>query len=647
MRVFGSTKTITLQTSDAYSTDYSFCYSDTIIATCFATPADSVSGNVSTATTTTVLTSPASGSVRALLRFDITNRDSTNNQTVTIYEVEGANSRQLYQAVLFPGQTLSFDSNSGLYTLSPTGAGQMYIASGKLVRFNNSLSFVGTDGTTITFPTTSATIARTDAAQTFTGVQTFSSTIAGSINGNSATATTLATPRAINGVDFNGSAAISVPSDITPGTSGNVLTSNGTVWTSAAIPTLNQSTTGSANSLKSNATTGLLQIVGPAAGETRVITVPDADCSMARKDVTETFAGRVLIDDTTDATSTTDGSLQTDGGLSVAKKSYLGKAVWIADTTASTSATTGALVVGGGLGVGGTINQSLSSTGTTGPTIGMESRAIQNPTGTSDSNVIGIDTAAYSQGSNNNTNYISGIYSAAINSGTGTLTLACASRFKVSNTSSGIITESRSVDILSPGNTGTITTNIALNIDDQTVGATNYAIKTGTGLVKIGDTTASTSPTTGALTVAGGIGTNDKIHGPKFVVTEEGGLAVKVVAGENLVRGEVVYVKSTSGADGKVWKNPIDGDMPVGIVYANADADAEVIIITNGIAYVLPNAADTAVRGNVIFSSSTTAGRVDQAASTPAATQHFRECGHWLDTGSGAGTITRAIVHFN
>jgi hypothetical protein len=37
---------------------------------------------------------------------------------------------------------------------------------------NNSLTLAGTDATTHTFPTTSATIARTDAAQTFTGDQT-------------------------------------------------------------------------------------------------------------------------------------------------------------------------------------------------------------------------------------------------------------------------------------------------------------------------------------------------------------------------------------------------------------------------------------------------------------------------------------------
>jgi hypothetical protein len=42
------------------------------------------------------------------------------------------------------------------------------------------------------------------------------------------------TARNINGVAFDGTANITVPSDIAASTSGNVLTSNGTVWTSAA-----------------------------------------------------------------------------------------------------------------------------------------------------------------------------------------------------------------------------------------------------------------------------------------------------------------------------------------------------------------------------------------------------------------------------
>ncbi len=45
---------------------------------------------------------------------------------------------------------------------------------GKTLTISNSLALAGTDSTTMTFPSTSATIARTDAANTFTGIQTIS-----------------------------------------------------------------------------------------------------------------------------------------------------------------------------------------------------------------------------------------------------------------------------------------------------------------------------------------------------------------------------------------------------------------------------------------------------------------------------------------
>lgn len=54
------------------------------------------------------------------------------------------------------------------------------VASGKKLNVSNSLTLAGTDGTTMTFPSTSATIARTDAANTFTGTQTFNTPIAAS-----------------------------------------------------------------------------------------------------------------------------------------------------------------------------------------------------------------------------------------------------------------------------------------------------------------------------------------------------------------------------------------------------------------------------------------------------------------------------------
>jgi hypothetical protein len=61
---------------------------------------------------------------------------------------------------------------------APTTSATLTIADGKTLTANNSIVLAGTDATTMTFPSTNATIARTDAAQTFTGTQTFSGNLA-------------------------------------------------------------------------------------------------------------------------------------------------------------------------------------------------------------------------------------------------------------------------------------------------------------------------------------------------------------------------------------------------------------------------------------------------------------------------------------
>jgi hypothetical protein len=61
---------------------------------------------------------------------------------------------------------------------APATSSTLAIADGKTFTVNNSIALSGTDSTTMTFPTTSATIARTDAAQTFTGTQTFGTVVA-------------------------------------------------------------------------------------------------------------------------------------------------------------------------------------------------------------------------------------------------------------------------------------------------------------------------------------------------------------------------------------------------------------------------------------------------------------------------------------
>ena len=60
------------------------------------------------------------------------------------------------------------------------GTGNIVIAGGKTFTVNAALTLNGTDGTSILFPTTSSVMARTDAAQTFTGLQTFTDGITGS-----------------------------------------------------------------------------------------------------------------------------------------------------------------------------------------------------------------------------------------------------------------------------------------------------------------------------------------------------------------------------------------------------------------------------------------------------------------------------------
>lgn len=78
---------------------------------------------------------------------------------------------------------------NGLTVTSSTGT--LTITNGKTLSATQSLTFSGTDSTTMTFPTTSASVARTDAAQTFTGTQTFAQVIitanAITASGNAAT----------------------------------------------------------------------------------------------------------------------------------------------------------------------------------------------------------------------------------------------------------------------------------------------------------------------------------------------------------------------------------------------------------------------------------------------------------------------------
>jgi hypothetical protein len=133
----------------------------------------------------------------------------------------------------------------------------------------------------------------------------------------------------------------------------------------------------------------------------------------------------------------------------------------------------------------------------------------------------------------------------------------------------------------------------------------------------------------------------------KAGVTPDGGFFTTYTAGENLATGEVVYIRQAGGTNGRVWKNPIDGDMPVGVVYLGVSSGALVRVVFGGHVKVLPTSGLSLTRGYVIYSSASEAGRVDNAASAPAATTHFRECGHPDADSAGNGQLTMCTVHFN
>lgn len=160
-------------------------------------------------------------------------------------------------AILTIANGKTFTANSSL-TLAGVDA--------KTLTVNNSLTLAGTDATVMTFPTTSATIARTDAAQTFTGDQTYSgSQIVAGLRATSAAAPTIASATTIapttqivfvsgttaintitppSPISLGGGQITLIPTDIfTTTTAGNIALASTAVVSKALIMTYDVTTT--------------------------------------------------------------------------------------------------------------------------------------------------------------------------------------------------------------------------------------------------------------------------------------------------------------------------------------------------------------------------------------------------------------------
>jgi len=95
--------------------------------------------------------------------------------TVGTGDVVGPTGATGNAAAIFDSTTGKLIKDSKVIITPVANSSTLTIANNKTVTVNNTLTLSGTDSTTMTFPNTSATIARTDSAQTFTGVQTLSS----------------------------------------------------------------------------------------------------------------------------------------------------------------------------------------------------------------------------------------------------------------------------------------------------------------------------------------------------------------------------------------------------------------------------------------------------------------------------------------
>jgi len=91
------------------------------------------------------------------------------------YTISGSGNIAMTTSPVFTTPALGVASATSINKVAitaPATSATLTIADGKTLTVNNSVTLAGTDSTTMTFPTTSATIARTDAGQTFTGTQT-------------------------------------------------------------------------------------------------------------------------------------------------------------------------------------------------------------------------------------------------------------------------------------------------------------------------------------------------------------------------------------------------------------------------------------------------------------------------------------------
>lgn len=222
-------------------------------------------GSIGTAATTVDVASAINvNQTTASQTLTIPSPTNTTNSTTITFNNIGSTSFTVLSTVIAPGAGIMIDWTGSAWSVIGTssGASNVVVVGGKTFTVNNTLTLSGTDSTTMTFPTTSATLARTDAANTFTGVQTMTSAVL--------TTPAITTPSIATGLSASGSAS----NDFSAST-GTFKTSSGANQLSGAV-TITDATTPSITTAAGKTNTGFVQINGKTSGALKIIAADSA-----------------------------------------------------------------------------------------------------------------------------------------------------------------------------------------------------------------------------------------------------------------------------------------------------------------------------------------------------------------------------------
>lgn len=243
--------------------------------------------------------------------------NTTANKAIYINNV-GSTSFTLLSTIIAPGGGIVAVWNGTSYNVIGTssGASNVTVVGGKTFTVNNTLTLAGTDGTTMTFPTTSATLARTDAANTFTGHQTIEGVTSTGATGTGNLVFS-ASPTFTGHITVEGV----TPSGAT-GTGNLVFATSPTLTT----PTIGVATATSVNkvALTAPASSATLTIADGktltannsltlAGTDSTTMTFPSTSATIARTDAANTFTGHQTIEGVTSTGATGTGRFVFDG----------------------------------------------------------------------------------------------------------------------------------------------------------------------------------------------------------------------------------------------------------------------------------------------------------------------------------------------